>query len=90
VEDDNPREFSVVQFFVDDSYEYVRRYVTAAEAFKAVKHYTANVAVRMGVTKRVIVTDGGDHTVFEWINGKGIVFPKTGATADESNDKASG
>jgi hypothetical protein len=28
----------------------------------------------MGVVKRVIITDGGDHICFEWIAGKGITF----------------
>ena len=68
-------EFSVYQFFEDDSYECVRKFVSAEEAMKAARHYTNNVAVRMGVTKRVIITDGGDSTCFEWINGKGVTFP---------------
>lgn len=68
-------EFSVVQFFEDDSYEYVRRFVSAEEAMTAVKHYTNNVATRMGLVKRVIITDGGDLCCFEWIHGKGVVFP---------------
>jgi hypothetical protein len=69
-------EFSVVQFFAnDETYEYVRRYVGAEEAIKAFHHYTNNVAVKMGVVKRVIITDGGDDTTMEWIHGKGITFP---------------
>jgi hypothetical protein len=27
------------------------------------------------MTKRVIITDGGDYCVFEWQFGKGIVWP---------------
>lgn len=68
-------EFSVCQFFEDESYEYVRRFVGAEEAVKAARHYTDNISVKMGLTKRVIITDGGDHCVFEWIAGKGVVFP---------------
>ena len=68
-------EFSVVQFFVDDSYEYVRRFVSAEEAVKASKHYTSSVGARLGTTKRVIITDGGDCTCFEWKFGEGVVFP---------------
>jgi hypothetical protein len=68
-------EFSVYQFFKDGTYERVRDHVSALEAMQAVRHYTDNVAVRMGITKRVIITDGGDCTCFEWINGKGVVFP---------------
>lgn len=67
--------FSVCQFFDDDSYEYVRRYVSAEEAVKAFQHYTNNVAVKMGVVKRVIITDGGDCINMEWQYGKGVTFP---------------
>jgi hypothetical protein len=70
-------EFSVVQFFVNDSYEYVRRNVTAEEAVKAAHHYVNNVATRAGIVVRVIITDGDDCTCFDWINGKGIVFPES-------------
>lgn len=68
-------EYSVVQFFEDGSYEYVRRFVSAEEAVKVSKHYTQSIAVKMGLVKRVIITDGGDCCCFEWIAGKGVVFP---------------
>lgn len=67
--------FSVVQFFDDDSYEYVRRYVGAEEAVKAAHHYTHNVATRLGLVARVIIEDGGGFTVFEWKRGEGVTFP---------------
>lgn len=69
-------EFSVVQFFKDGSYEYVRRFVYPEEAVTAFKHYTTNVAVSLGIISRVIITDGGDCINAEWVAGKGIVFPK--------------
>ena len=72
----NAAEFSVYQFFEDDSYECVRRFVTAEEAVKAARHYTNNVATKVGITRRVIITDGLDCTVFEWLYGKGVVFPE--------------
>jgi hypothetical protein len=68
-------EYSVVQFFEDGSYEYVRRFVSAEEAVNAAKHYTSSVGVQLGIVKRVIITDGGDCINFEWIAGKGIVYP---------------
>ena len=68
-------EFSVAQFFDDDTYEYVRRFVSAEEAVTASKHYTSSVAARMGFVKRVIITDGGDCTCFEWVYGQGVIFP---------------
>src|SRR4029078_5168867 len=69
-------EFSVCQFFTDDNYEYVRMFVTAEEAMKAAHFYTHNVAAKMGIVERVIITDGGDSTVFEWKKGEGIVWPE--------------
>lgn len=78
--DDQP-EFSVAQFYSDKAgplsgtHEYVRRYVTAEEAILAARHYTDNVACRMGIIDRVIITDGGDFCVFEWKHGKGVTFP---------------
>lgn len=68
-------EFSVCQFFDDGSYEYVRRFVSAEEAMKAVQHYTTSVGARIGTTVRVIITDGGDYTNFEWKFGEGVTFP---------------
>lgn len=79
-------EFSVYQFFMDDSYERVREFVSAEEAMQAFKHYTTNVSSRIGMTKRVILTDGGDCICFEWIHGKGIVYP----TPEDLQGKSSG
>ena len=68
-------EFSVYQFFENGDCECVRRFVSAEEAVQAFKHYTDNVAVKLGLTARVIITDGGDCTNMEWQKGKGITFP---------------
>lgn len=68
-------EFSVCQFFEDDTFEYVRRFVDAEEAVDAAKHYTSNVAAKLGIVRRVIITDGGDCTNFEWKFGVGVTYP---------------
>ena len=67
--------FSVYQFFGDQGYEKVRENVSATEAMEAVRHYTDNVTAKMGLTTRVIITDDGDLTCFEWKYGEGVVFP---------------
>ena len=67
--------FSVCQFFPDGSYEYVRRHVDALEAVKAFKFYTTNVAARMKITQRVILTDGGDCVNMEWTCTEGCTYP---------------
>jgi hypothetical protein len=69
-------EFSVYQFFEDESYERVRECVTAQEAVEAFKHYTQNPAATLGIVRRVIIVDGGDFTNMEWRFGEGITFPK--------------
>ena len=68
-------EFSVCQFFVDGSYEYVNRFVSAEDAVSTARHYCTSVGAKLGTTNRVIITDGGDCTVFEWEYGKGVIFP---------------
>lgn len=68
-------EFSVALFYVDGTHEYARRFVLAAEAIQTAKHYTTNIAAKVGLTQRVIITDGGDCIVLEWEYGKGITYP---------------
>jgi len=84
------REFSVYQFFKDGSYEKVREFVSAEEALTSFDHYTHNVASRLGITNRVIITDGGDSIVFEWKGGLGVTFPQPDQTkfgqASEDSD----
>jgi hypothetical protein len=66
---------NVVQFFIDDSYEYVVRAVGPEEAMETVKRLMRSVGGRLGTTKRIIITDMDDFTNFDWIHGEGIVFP---------------
>lgn len=74
-------EFSVFQFFEDGNQEKVREFVSAEEAVRAAAHYSTSVAAQMGITRRVIITDGGDFTVFEWKYGEGVVFGLPGQEA---------
>lgn len=68
-------EFSVYQWFEDGQYERVRHGVDDQEAVKVAIHYSTSVGAKIGTTVRVIITDGGDLTVWEWKRGEGIVFP---------------
>jgi hypothetical protein len=74
-EDTNLAEFSVCQFFPDGSYEYVRRWVTAEAAWAAFVRSTTSVGAKIGTTRRVIITDGGDCTNAEWKFGEGLTYP---------------
>lgn len=73
-------EFSVWQFFPNDLQERVLRGVDAKTAVEQAKRLTETVGARLGTTTRIIITDGGDDTVFEWINGRGVTFPPRGET----------
>jgi len=68
-------EFSVYQYFPDDSYELVFDYVDAETAVVAAEQLSRSVGARIGTTRRIIITDGGDFTVFEWKFGEGVTFP---------------
>lgn len=86
--------FSVWQFFQDDTHECVRSRVSAEEAMEVFRHYTDNVATRLGIIKRVIIVDDGDFTNAEWVHGEGVIFPlPTDASASsperERDDKSS-
>jgi hypothetical protein len=66
----------VFQFLAGGICEKVRDHVDGREAVEAVYHYTHNVAARaLGITERVIITDGDDYCCFEWKRGEGITFP---------------
>lgn len=68
-------EYSVCQFFASGGYEFARRFVGASEAFEVAMQLARSVGGQVGTTVRVIITDSGDHTVFEWVRGEGVVFP---------------
>jgi hypothetical protein len=74
-EDEMSHEFSVCQFFPDETYEYVRRNVSPEEAMEAFKHYITCVGAKLGTTRRVIITDGWDCTNAEWKFGEGMTYP---------------
>jgi hypothetical protein len=67
-------QFSVWQFLSDGTQERVRDHVDAKEAVEAAAHYTDNVAAKLGLVERVIITDGDDFCCFDWRKGQGVVF----------------
>jgi hypothetical protein len=68
-------EFSVYQFFFDNSNEPVLRHVDVFTAMRMAKRLTQSAGALVGVTQRIIITDGGDFTVFEWRFGPGVTWP---------------
>ena len=75
-------EFSVWAFSADDRHTPIIRDVDYETAVKTAK-YTIDLRNSMsGGIERIIITNGGDFTCFEWIAGKGITFPP-GETTDD-------
>lgn len=74
MQDEGRPEFSVYQFFPDDTYEAVARFVPAKEATELAFRLTQTLAARHGTIRRIIITDGGDATCFEWQAGRGVTF----------------
>jgi hypothetical protein len=51
------------------------RAMGAKEAVELAKSLTVRPAAQIGIVCRVIITDGGDFTVFEWKAREGVTFP---------------
>ena len=67
--------FSVWQFFADGTQEHVLERVEAERAVPCAHRLTQSIGAQIGTTVRVIITDPGDDTVFEWQREAGVVFP---------------
>ena len=70
-----PGAFNVWQFFSDGSPELVAWRVGAEAAVRRVKSLTESIGALLGTTIRIIITDAGDCTAFDWRHGDGVVFP---------------
>jgi hypothetical protein len=71
------KEYSVVQYFPNETYEYVKRFVEAEEAVPCAIACATSLGARLGTTTRVIITDGWDYTSWEWTFEDGITFGTT-------------
>jgi hypothetical protein len=67
--------FNVVIFFPDDSNEYVGRGLGAEPAVLMARDYACRPAAVAGFIKQIMITDMGDCCCFQWVHGKGVVFP---------------
>lgn len=65
-------EFSVYVWMRDGVYFCEKQLVDAETAVKAAHSQTSNVSANCGLTTKVMITDGGDCSVFEWEYGKGV------------------
>ena len=68
---DDRAEFSVVEFYTDGTHRYVVRFIEGKPAVVIAKFLADHPSDDL---ERVIITDGGDYTVFEWTKGEGVTF----------------
>lgn len=78
----NESEFSVYQFFADGTYEKVVSFVGPEKAMQTVTALANSIGAKLGTTKRIIMTDGGDCINWEWKFGEGITFPLSEKTEE--------
>lgn len=72
-----PDEFSVWVFLSDEWHFAVEQFVDAKRAAEIARRAVQAVELFPDRTnaQRIIITDGGDFTCFEWVRGQGVTFP---------------
>ena len=68
-------EFSVYAFRRDGTYWRELSFVSAERAVSHAKYLTEHRFALSGYIARIIITDGGDYTVFEWRFVNGVTYP---------------
>ena len=68
-------ELSVYQFFADGKWELVETFKDVGMAVRTATALTDSVSAKIGLTSRIIILDAMGFTSFEWIKGRGLVFP---------------
>jgi hypothetical protein len=68
-------QFSVFWMDPDGNVHKEREWVGAKEAVQFAHNMTTRPAARIGIIKRIIITDADDFTCFMWEDGK-IIYPK--------------
>jgi hypothetical protein len=73
--------FRVYCWFPNGTYECIAENVHAEAAVMKARDYTRpdRPGVLIGAIARVTIVDSDDLTVFEWVNGRGVTFPKESA-----------
>lgn len=70
-------EFSVWWWDPEGNYNREADHVDAETAVNTVRSLlNRKPAMMLGVFKRIIITDGGDFTVYEWKHGEGQTYPE--------------
>ena len=74
-------EYCVYLFFPDGSSLLEGHSLMPEAAVRLAKECSERPAAGFGVIARIIITDGGDHAVFEWRYKEGVTFPPRGEEA---------
>jgi hypothetical protein len=59
-------------------YHLERAGLTGMAAVQLAYDLAQRPATALGIFRRIIITDAGDCTVFEWKHGEGVTFPTKG------------
>ena len=68
-------EFSVFWWDPTGEHHTEKQFVDAQTAVETSASLIKRPAAQLGMIRRVIITDGGDCTNFEWKYGEGVTFP---------------
>lgn len=80
-------EFSVYWWDPDGNYYKEREGLTSESAVDFAMGMTRRPAAQIGIVKKIMITDGGDCSVFEWEFGKGITHPTPQALQEAFTEK---
>ena len=67
--------FTLHQVFFDGTRDDLGSYDDEADVVQRATDLVTGVGARVGTTKQVIIADRDGFRLFEWVRGKGIVFP---------------
>jgi hypothetical protein len=80
-------EFSMYWWDPDGNQHRELSFVTAREAVEKAHSFTTRPAARMGMVKKIMITDGLDFCVFLWEDGK-IVHPSEDILAEARSPRS--
>ena len=75
IDEPDRAQFSVWIFWADGTHSAVAVLIKAGEAVRMAQTLSIYLGPADPTCERIIVTNGGDDTVFEWKRGEGVTFP---------------
>jgi len=78
-------EFSVYWWDPAGNTHAERRFVPLEEAVEFAENFIRRPAATAGFIAKVMITDGDDCCIWEWVKGKGLVWPTPTMIREASN-----